>query len=194
MPNGMASRGEARLGEAERLLPAEHRKALIDWWLAVPRGANTPNWDIAATATIDGREGLVLIEAKAHRSELSNGGHGIGNAANLSRIRSAVEEANLALRATHSSWCLSCDSHYQLANRFAWSWKLVSLGIPVVLVYLGFLNATEMSEPFDTDDAWECALREHARGVVPDSTWDQATDVNGTPLRALIRAVDWPLE
>ena len=35
-------------------------------------------------------------------------------------------------------------NHYSLCNRVAWAWKLAQLGVPVVWVYLGFLNATEM--------------------------------------------------
>ena len=35
--------------------------------------------------------------------------------------------------ATGLQWGLSRDDHYQLSNRFAWCWKLATLGIPVVL-------------------------------------------------------------
>jgi len=41
-------------------------------------------------------------------------------------------------------WQLSRDSLYQLANRFAWAWKIASLGVPVALVYLGFIAADQM--------------------------------------------------
>jgi hypothetical protein len=43
-------------------------------------------------------------------------------------------------------WTLSRDSHYQLTNRFAWAWKLASMGVPVVLGYLGFQGAAEMKD------------------------------------------------
>lgn len=33
-----------------------------------------------------------------------------------------------------------------MSNRFAWAWKLATMEVPVVLVYLGFLNATEMGD------------------------------------------------
>ena len=90
------------------------------------------------------------------------------------------------------AWSLSCDSHYQLCNRFAWSWKLASLGVPVVLVYFAFLNAVEMvdkGEPFQNPQEWERAVRSHAGGVVPDEVWEGHVDVLGTPLRAIIRSV-----
>jgi hypothetical protein len=152
---------------------------------------------IAASGSMQGREGLVLVEAKAHTAELKRTGHGIRNEQNLARIRGAVDESNEALRRMDPRWCLSCDSHYQLANRFAWSWKLASLGVPVLLVYLGFLNAVEMAdqgEPFADAEAWERTVRSHSKGVAPQDVWDREVDVHGTPLRAIIRSVDLPLE
>ena len=138
----------------------------------------------------------MLVEAKAHAAELKRAGHGIANEQNLGRIRGAIDEAKAALGKFGSGWCLSCDSHYQLANRFAWSWKLASLGIPVVLVYLGFLNASEMAdqgEPFRDTKAWERCVLGHSAGVVPPGVWEDGVDVSGTPLRAIIRSVELPL-
>jgi hypothetical protein len=52
-----------------------------------------------------------------------------------------------------------------MSNRFAWTWKLTECGIPVVLVYLGFLNASEMAdlgEPFSSQDSWEALVMTHS--------------------------------
>ena len=196
MPKGFTAPEEARLGDTEGLLSPEHRDIVTSWWLAVRARANTPNWDIASTASIDGTQGLVLIEAKAHAAELKRAGHGIRNQQNLDQIRGAVEEANAALEEITPGWCLSCDSHYQLANRFAWSWKVASLGIPVLLVYLGFLNAVEMvdqGEPFADAGAWEGTMRSHAAGVAPENFWEEEMGVYGTSLRAITRSVEVPL-
>jgi hypothetical protein len=57
MPRGFAAPEEARLGDALPFLSSDHREAMTCWWLAVRERANTPNWDIASTATIDGAEG-----------------------------------------------------------------------------------------------------------------------------------------
>jgi hypothetical protein len=63
-------------------------------------------------------------------------------------IGAAIESARMGFEAgTRLAWHISRDSHYQISNRFAWSWKLTQLGIPVVLVYLGFLNASDMPMP-----------------------------------------------
>lgn len=195
MPRGLAAPAEAKLGEAPRLLSAEHRELLTAWWLAVRPHANTPNWDVAAMATIAGREGLVLVEAKAHSRELKKQGQSTGNQKNRERIRAAIGEADRALNGLSGGWALSCDSHYQLANRFAWSWKLASLGIPVVLVYLGFLNAEEMRDgkPFASAAEWDDAVRSHGRGIVPEDAWERPIDINGTPLLPLIRSLELPL-
>jgi hypothetical protein len=194
MPRGFLFPDEARLVHPNGLLSAERRGQVKNWWLKVPRGANTPNWDIAATATVGGLKGLVLIEAKAHASELKTGGMQVApqaNQQNRDRIGEAISEANSGLGGVVAGWNLSRDSHYQLSNRFAWSWKIASLGVPVVLVYLGFLNADEMAIPFRSAADWADCVRTSSCGRVPAGVW--GTEVlrdGGTPFAPLIRAVD----
>lgn len=194
MPRGFLGPDEARLEKAG-LLPHPLKNELRKWWLAVPRGANTPNWDIAARATIKGRKGLLLVEAKAHESELDGGGKkqdSKSNRANHMRIEKAIGEARAGLDAVNPGWGISPERKYQLSNRFAWCWKLAEMGVPVVLVYLGFLNADEMPTPFRTHKNWEGALRNHAAGIVPD-VWGKTLAVKGTPFTPLIRSLsmDW---
>ena len=195
---------EARLDGLTPLFTPDERcrrelgDRLRKWWLAVPKGANTPNWDIASTCTIKGQRGLLLVEAKAHSAELGESGScGSRNRGNRERIRWAITEAAAGLQtASGTTWNLSPDSHYQLSNRFAWSWKLASLGIPVVLVYLGFLNAEDMADRgqiFGSAGQWEASLRAHSKEIVDDRHWGQWMDINGVPLLPLIRGVDQPL-
>ena len=195
---------EVRLGGLTALFAPDERcrrelgDQLRKWWLAVPKGANTPNWDIASTCTIKGQRGLLLVEAKAHSAELGEADScGSENPDNRERIRLAITEAAAGLQAaTGGPWNMSPDSHYQLSNRFAWSWKLASLGIPVVLLYLGFLNAEEMADRgqvFGSAGQWETSLRAHSEGVVDNRCWGQWIDLNGVPLLPLIRGVDQPL-
>jgi len=194
MPRGFDAPEEALLDRVALLTDSAVREKLTRWWLAKPEGANTPNWDVAATATIDGRPGLVLVEAKAHDAELSAAGKASGgNPANHERIGAAIAEANVDLDAVCPGWRLSRDSHYQLANRVAWSWKLATLGFPVVLVYLGFINATEMSDqgrPFKSGADWDRVVRDHARGVVPDDAWGRPLGVGAAPLVLTTAALD----
>ena len=78
-----------------------------------------------------------------------------------------------------------------MSNRFAWAWKIASLGVPVVLVYLGFLNADEMTDrgqPLATHESWVKAVHEHSQGIVPAAAWDAPINVNGVLLQCCIRS------
>jgi len=97
-----------------------------------------------STCKIAGRDGLLLIEAKAHDRELEEEGKRPGDSDNHKQIGAAIEEANRELNAIIPGWHLSRYSHYQLSNRFTWAWKLAALGTPTILAYVGFLGATEM--------------------------------------------------
>jgi hypothetical protein len=176
----------------------EFRRQLKDWW--IPKRGKTPTWDIASTCSVRGKTGLILVEAKAHKNEELSGSDksGSNSPLNRERISSAIGEAVASLQSiTGGSWDLSRDHHYQLSNRFAWSWKLASLGIPVVLVYLGFLNATDIDADgnrFRSLDHWDRVIRDHCDGVVDNTCWDCRLDVNGVSLFPLIRAVEQPFQ
>lgn len=195
MPGGFCNPIEAWLGLSEQFLTAAQRQELVEWWLAVHRNMRLPSWDIVGTCTIEGRSGLVLVEAKANAAELKPFDSCASvNAENLNQIRHAITGAGDGLNDILPGWSLRADSHYQLCNRFAWAWKLASMGVPVVLVYLGFLNADEMPDvgrSFVSLRDWtECVLA-YAAGVVPPDVWERRLDVNGTPMRAVIRSLDF---
>jgi hypothetical protein len=188
---------EAKLAESEGFLSKEQREEVTKWWLAVRERANTPNWDIASTCTIEGKPGLLLVEAKAHSAELKLEGKpcekkaSSGSLKNHEKIGGAIGEASAELNKALAGWKLSRDSHYQLANRFAWAWKIASMGVPVVLVYLGFVGATDvkdLGEPFEDVADWTRVLLEHSRGIVPERAWGGEIKVGGATVRPLIRA------
>jgi hypothetical protein len=146
MPTGFEATEEAQLHKAECLIPsADDRQVLKHWWLADPRPTSrTPTWDIASTCLIDGRRGLLLMEAKAHEAELINEACGKrfdqgSSQVNHYRIGRAIAEANEGLQiATKMEWRLSSARCYQMSNRFAWAWKLCTLGYPVALCIWAF--------------------------------------------------------
>jgi hypothetical protein len=208
MPQGFTEPLEAQLHKAPRLLNPAIGARLGAWWLP-PGGqdARTPNFDIVSTCMIDGAPGLLLVEAKAHAQELKNAGAGRALAvdagedrrASHTTIKTAIELARVGLElSTHLRCQISRDSHYQMSNRFAWAWKLAELGIPVVLVYLGFLKASDMSKPgevpFADAGAWEALMRSHSAMLFPPEVWDRRWFVNGVPLIPLIRSLEMPLE
>jgi hypothetical protein len=184
---------EARIGKTSDFLTDTQREEILGWWV-VRRRAQPPNWDIACTATIEARPGLILIEAKAHSGELKTEDRCTSrNPQNQASIAAAIQEANAALNTILPGWTLSPDSQYQLANRLAWSWKIASLGVPVILVYLGFLRAEEMrdqGEPFADASAWDSSVRAYSQGIVPESVWNTRMVIQDTPLRVLLRSIE----
>jgi hypothetical protein len=185
---------ETKLGEDSIFLSVDQRRKVTDWWLAVKKGANTPNWDIVSTCTIGNQRGLILVEAKAHGGELKPDDRcSASDTDNLNRIAKAIREANSGLNTIIPGWALSTELRYQLCNRFAWSWKIATLGVPVILIYLGFLNAEEMADqgqPFQSASEWTEALLGYARGIVPDGAWNQRLEIDGTQMWPLIRAMN----
>ncbi len=203
MPEGFVNVKEAELDKAaefDAVISACHRAALRAWWLGSPSiPAQTPTWDIASTCTIDGRPGMLLVEAKAHDKEFlaelkgrdlfcqrhKNKTHRFASHLTIGRAISDAS-AHLQLNSNHPI-ALSRDHAYQLSNRFAWSWKLAELGIPVVLVYLGFLNAddvltpTVLGQPFPTSDAWTNLVKTSAAHIVSPKVWGSPIDIHGTP-------------
>ena len=198
---------EVELDKPSDLLPQPTRERLRNWWLAVYKDdPRTPNWDIASTCAIRGQRGLLLVEAKAHWNELKGSSKGKwlrkpasdGTLKNHEKISEAIEEAAVGLRtATGGNWRITRDSHYQLSNRFAWSWKLASLGVPVALVYLGFLYATDIAKGgnlFHSEAHWERVMMGHCEGVIDNGCWGRWLDVDGAPLIPLIRAIEQPFQ
>lgn len=201
LPCGYRSPDEARLETyGPRFLPrATNWSALHDWWLAHKAGANTPNWDLAAVCSFDGTLGLALVEAKANVAELKEEGKSLKDdasarsRANHERIAAAIREAQAGLSALVPGVRIHADSHYQLANRLAFSWKLASLGVPVVLVYLGFTGdhgILDAGEPLHSDAHWRELFLDHATSVAPAELFEHRLTVASAPLWVLIRSRD----
>ena len=195
MPQGLLQPGEARIDKAtpgEPLFDIRHRAVLQNWWLEKHGRANTPNWDIVSSCSVDGTRGVLLVEAKAHAGELSHGGKRNSHAGNHTRIGEAIAEANAGLNSITPGWNLTRDSHYQVSNRFAWGWKLASLGVPVVLVYLGFRNAVEMKpkKTFATHSEWEDCVREHTKDIVPQGAWGMELQTPGAVFIPVIASLE----
>jgi hypothetical protein len=206
MPDGFRELQEAQLDKAPSLVAVPIAAQLAAWWLPSDRqAARTPNFDIASTCKVNGVPGLLLIEAKAHDMELAKeeAGRTLDAVASDDRrashgtIGAAIASAAFGLgQATICSCTISRDSHYQMSNRFAWAWKLTELGIPVVLVYLGFLNAEEMRDrgvPFSNHTDWLRLVKAHSTSLFPVDLWDRPWTCNGCSLVPLIRSIELPL-
>ena len=187
MPHGYHAPDEARLETfgPEFLADSPVWATLRKWWLAHERGANTPNWDIAMGCEVEGLPGLIVVEAKANVPELSVAGKPVDSTAsaasaeNHQRIGLAINEACVELQRLSVATAISRDSHYQLANRVAFTWKLASLGVPTVLVYLGFLGDDGIEDagaPFADSAHWEATFAEYAHAMVPKDLFERRID------------------
>jgi hypothetical protein len=184
-PRGWRQPDEAKIDRAL----ADHPEAEFDplalegWWLKHPRGANVPNWDLLATCRIDGKPGLVLVEAEAHAQELSSLGKkrpgkrdSENSHENDRRIRKAIAEARIGLEPQIAGIGISAEHAYQFSNRIAIAWWLAKEGTPVILLYLAFLGDKEMPKSFGTEDAWRDCVRDHAAPVFPEGGFDRWID------------------
>lgn len=121
---------------------------LCKFW---PKGG--PVWD-ATGITSSGRP--VLVEAKAHIPEAASPASG-ASPRSLEHIKASLEAAR-----THyapKSTAVWSGTFYQYANRLAHQYYLRRLNnIQSLLVFLNFINATEMDGP-TTELEWEGAVR-----------------------------------
>ena len=155
---------------------------------------------------IEGKRGLLLVEAKAHDEELNleKAGKKRGKSESKNSLRNRVQisecirQANQALSAeTQMPWSLSIEHNYQMSNRFAWAWKLTELGMPVILVYLGFLKAAEMKDrgiPLNDQAIWTGLVISHSRPLFPSQIWNQRWTLNGQAFIPLIKTIDLSLD
>lgn len=146
---------------------------LSTWWPGRP--AKPPMWDMISTCRVGERQGILLMEAKAHEGECSYAGKELEPSAsreskkNHQQIIACMNEAQDGLNhACDGVFRLGTESHYQLTNRIAHLWKLASCGIPAVLLYLGFTGDTYFKRDYLTDaDHWQRVMGAYMRGVIP---------------------------
>ena len=168
---------------------------LASWWPQIM----PPQWDLISTCRVGGRQGLLLVEAKAHEGECSFAGKELEPGAsseserNHRQIRRCLREAADGLR-PFGVFRLDAGSHYQLANRVAYLWKLASMGIPTVLLYIGFTGDTYFARDYLVDvDHWQRVMGAYMQGVVPLSFPGQVVKLSGGG-SARMPIVSWPVQ
>ena len=208
MPRGRSDPREARLETfGPKVIPGSQIwTSLQRWWLAA--GGNTPNWDLASACTLENKPGLLLVEAKANVPELSTAGKRLvvsskgkngtgptplsqGSKLNDTRIRNAVAEAGRAFADLGIGKAFTATSHYQLANRLAFAWKLACLGVPTTLLYLGFYGdrgIARVGEPFRNEEHWNSIFRAHVSTCLTLAGRELRFMVDGVPVWVAMRA------
>ena len=167
------------------------------WW--APNGGTRPQMDLICQIRVGGKDGLLFVEAKAHEGELDWGGKSLaddasaGSVQNHENIRQQIEFAKKGLNELPiSGFNLTITSHYQLVNRLTYLWKLASVGVPVVLMYLGFTSDKYFATDFIQDDRhWQRIMGGYLQGVVPHGFPESEFPLkNGASLRMIIRSCD----
>jgi hypothetical protein len=119
------------------------RPALVDNLAAFwPTGG--PQWDALGTTSSGG---VILVEAKAHLSELASS-CGAGDSS-LKVIRESLSKTKTAMGVSESADWLT--GFYQYANRLAHLQFLRDHSVEANLVFVYFCGDTEMNGPSDAD-------------------------------------------
>jgi len=137
------------------------------------------------------------VEAKANAAELKTDGKFLNPQAskrsieNYGRIGLAIEEANAALNKKFTGINISRDRNYQLCNRIAFAWKIASLGLPVVLMYLGFTGdegIAYVGEPIKNHAHWEKLMQLYTSGLLPKGFSERWVDCGPASFRMIVRS------
>ncbi|MBF4472610.1 hypothetical protein [Flavobacterium sp. HJJ] len=141
------------------------------WWK--PCGGKAPTWDLISLCQLDGKDAILLVEAKAHVKEFDVKGKRFkdkpsdGAITNHNNIEARIKKACGNLNCTYAGFDISIEKHYQLSNRVAFAWQLKQLNVPVVLLYLGFTGDSYFTDYFEGDSHWEEEFNKYIDGVVP---------------------------
>lgn len=139
-----------------------------DWW--IKNRGKRPTWDYICQATIAGRRGLILLEAKAHKNECNakKKSKPIFSATmsensfkekmeNHDSITKCITEELGALGGTYIGF-------YQIANRIAYANKVQrELGVPVLLVFLGFIGDKSFRDSWNKSEEWHSDITKQLR-------------------------------
>lgn len=154
---------------------------LAEEWAAFwpqPRNPNARqgrhNWDAVGSLLQDRHREWLLVEAKAHTAELSEGCCGATSPSSIDTIRTSLERVGASIGASGAgAWADS--PYYQYANRLAALWFLLTHGIPARLVYVFFLGDEVPGKDCPNDeDGWALSLakQDQALGLDRATNWD----------------------
>lgn len=145
------------------LITKEHE--FYNWWVQYP--GKKPTWDYICRAEIDGKSGLILLEAKAHKGETTK----TGKARPVRGKVKDVEQANVnydqierniidEFRRLGKSYHTEGNGYYQIANRIAYASKIHSiLGVPVLLVFFGFIGDCHFPDKWENEEIWKADMK-----------------------------------
>ena len=132
-PRGRSSKADSTEAQLDDYLKdCPHPTGFLldpEWWFPYKTGLNQrPVWDLICHILVNGKPGLLVVEAKAHVSEIND--EDAKTQPNMDSPRSRANDYSIRLRLAEASlslgsltkvpFLLSADSHYQLSNRLTY--------------------------------------------------------------------------
>lgn len=117
---------------------------------------------------------------------------------NPERIKVAIDDVSTQIDKEVSGINISRDKCYQFSNRVAHAWWLANQGIPVVLLYLGFLNSDDLNEEeinrkyktFTSHKEWNDCFINHAKIVGAEILIDKTIDCGKSSFVTICRSIE----
>jgi hypothetical protein len=134
-----------------------------EWATFWPQTGSAQCWDAIGILRTGSNSEWLLVEAKAHLSELSTSKGCMAGAKSLPQIQSALAATGSALGVMNtSSWT---GPYYQYANRLAALWFLLTHGVPARLLYVYFTGDPGFADSPDDEAGWKTALDKQDRAL-----------------------------
>lgn len=157
---------------------------LYSWWATHP--AKKATWDYICLAEIQGIQGIILLEAKAHKGETSKSGKAPPVQGKVTHYDQAVRnhmqiEMNIKDEFNRLGKCYqaSINGYYQIANRIAYSSKAhAALGMPVLLVFFGFIGDAHFKDFWTNETVWQNDINACLNALdLPDAMNGEITEI-----------------
>ena len=152
---------------------AENRKDHAEFWPT--RGAH---WDAVGILTVNGEATLLLIEAKAQKSEHKGTPSTATSDKSILTINNSLKRSQLFYKSTKSEEWNKDSTYYQMENRLAYLFYLSEIcSINTRLVYVYFLNdrhAFDKGINVGSREEWENLIAEEKRHIGLDNEYSKA--------------------
>lgn len=138
-----------------------------EWGQFWPQTGRAQCWDAIGTLRTGSQSEWLLVEAKAHTSEMTTPKGCNAGAKSLPQIQAALAATGSALGVTNTvSWT---GPYYQYANRLAALWFLLTHGVPARLLYVYFTGDPGFPDSPADAAGWSAALDQQERALGLDT-------------------------
>lgn len=160
----------------------EEVECLSKWW---PNSG--PVWDYICKVKLNGKEGLLLLEAKSHKGETKKARKPAPDPNRVVDFNKATKNHQGIERNITSEFGKlggAYKGYYQIANRIAFANKARDvLEKPVLLVFLGFIDDKSFDDYYKSCEEWKkdmkACLRKLQLDYLLDTSIDELTDKVG---------------